>query len=483
MNYAPTNDELDRYIIDSEEPNGERMLAEVYKFLGRFVAYPSEHARVAHALWIVHTHLMDKWDSTPRIAFLSAEPSSGKTRALEISELLVPNPVCTVNSTPAYLIRKVGEGSVTVLFDEIDAVFGPKAKEHEDIRAWINAGHRRGATSGRCSTEGKKIVTEDISAFAPVALAGLGWLPDTILTRSVVIRMRRRHAGEHVEQYRRRIHSPQGAGIRLLIERWAQSAEINWPELPPEIQDRDADAWEPLIAVADAIGCVWPTRARKAAIALVTEAKDRDPSLGIRLLADLRTVFGDETEMHSKAILAALVALPESPWADMRGKPLDERGLAHRLRQYAVRPKVIKIGTHTPRGYAKADLIDAWSRYLAPLSATSETSATTQVNQGANVADVADAEIIRNRTNPNKTYTVADVADVALVCAQCGGADDGTLEAHEGHMLHPECVRFWSNSKGSHENGDDASKLILGSCSQRTSTADRTPLQILRQRV
>jgi len=50
MNHAPTNADLDRYIIDSEEPNGERMLAEVYKFLGRFVAYPSEHARVSHAL-------------------------------------------------------------------------------------------------------------------------------------------------------------------------------------------------------------------------------------------------------------------------------------------------------------------------------------------------------------------------------------------------------------------------------------------------
>jgi hypothetical protein len=38
-----------------------------------------------------------------------------------------------------------------------------------------------------------------------VALAGLGWLPDTILTRSVIIRMRRRHAGESVEPFRNRI--------------------------------------------------------------------------------------------------------------------------------------------------------------------------------------------------------------------------------------------------------------------------------------
>ena len=74
---------------------------------------------------------MDAWESTPRIAFLSPEPGSGKTRALEITELLVPNPVEAINVTPAYLFRKVTDpaGLPTILHDEIDTVFGPKAKE------------------------------------------------------------------------------------------------------------------------------------------------------------------------------------------------------------------------------------------------------------------------------------------------------------------------------------------------------------------
>jgi len=63
------------------------------------------HAQIAHALWIVHAHLMDKWDSTPRLAFLSPEPGSGKTRALEITELLVPGAVAAINVSPAYLLR------------------------------------------------------------------------------------------------------------------------------------------------------------------------------------------------------------------------------------------------------------------------------------------------------------------------------------------------------------------------------------------
>src|SRR5215471_863454 len=118
MNSTPTNAELDRYIIESEEPNGERMLAAVYAFLGRFVAYPSEHARIAHALWIVHTHLMERWDSTPRIAFLSAEPASGKSRALEVTSLLVPRPMQAVNMSPSALFRSMGnaDGLPTILY-------------------------------------------------------------------------------------------------------------------------------------------------------------------------------------------------------------------------------------------------------------------------------------------------------------------------------------------------------------------------------
>jgi hypothetical protein len=191
------------------------LFAKVYSFLGRFVAYPSEHAHVAHVLWNAHTHCMDAWESTPRIAFLSPEPASGKTRALEISELLVPNPVEAINVTPAYLFRKVGgeDGPPTILFDEIDTVFGPKAKENEEIRGLLNAGHRRGAVAGRCVVKGKIVETEEIPAYCAVALAGLGWLPDTILSRSVIVRMRRRKLGERIEPFRRRVHTPDGHGF------------------------------------------------------------------------------------------------------------------------------------------------------------------------------------------------------------------------------------------------------------------------------
>src|SRR6516165_2279717 len=200
------------------------LLTNVYNFLARFVCYPSEHAHVAHVLWIAHAHLMDAWESTLRLAFLSPEPASGKTRALEITELLVPNAVQAINVTPAYLFRKVGDDNAkpTILYDEIDTVFGPKAKENEEIRGLLNAGHRRGAVAGRCVVEGKVVRTEEISAYCAVALAGLGWLPDTIMSRAAIIRMRRRKPGETIEPFRRRMELEAGHKLKGRLERWAK---------------------------------------------------------------------------------------------------------------------------------------------------------------------------------------------------------------------------------------------------------------------
>src|SRR5262249_53229705 len=96
----------------------------VENFLRRYVSYPSEHALVAHVLWIAHAHMFDRFDTTPRLALMSAEKESGKSRALEVTALLVPKPVLSINASPAYIIRKISQGACTILFDEIDGIFG-----------------------------------------------------------------------------------------------------------------------------------------------------------------------------------------------------------------------------------------------------------------------------------------------------------------------------------------------------------------------
>ena len=191
--------------------DGAALLDEIDTFIGQYVIYPNEHMQHAHTLWIVHTHFMELWDTTPRIHFKSPEPGSGKTRALEVSEHLVQRGFIALNMSPASLIRRLGdnpENRPTLLVDEVDTIFGPKAKEHEEIRGIINAGHRRSGKSTRCVQQGNQWIVQDFPAYGAVGLAGLDDLPDTIMSRAIVVALKRRRPSEEVKPWRNREDEP-----------------------------------------------------------------------------------------------------------------------------------------------------------------------------------------------------------------------------------------------------------------------------------
>ncbi|WP_405740427.1 DUF3631 domain-containing protein [Streptomyces sp. NBC_01525] len=386
--------------------DGAALLNEIEAFHRRFNVFPRQAAYVAVTLWDAHAHLFDAFDSTPRLAFLSPEPGSGKSRALEIVNTLVPRALATVNASANALFRVVTSdaGRPTLLFDEIDTIFGPKAGGNEELRGFLNSGYRRGASSLRCVGEGTNQSAAPFPSFCAVAIAGLGSLPDTILTRSVIIRMRKRAPNEKVEPYRQRIHEKEGHALRDRLAEWADQVRDDvtdaWPQLPDGISDRPADVWEPLLAVAEAAGGDWPERARAACVELVAAATDGDPvSVGVQLLTDLRDkVFQGVDRMPTAAILAILLELEDAPWADMNGRPLTSRGLAKMLGEYVtsnntpIKPRSIRTSSGVPKGYYAEDLVDAWDRYCsAPTqtSATSATSATPQVSGGVAVADTS----------------------------------------------------------------------------------------------
>jgi hypothetical protein len=370
--------------------DGATLLDEVEAFHRRFNAFPSEAAYVATVLWDAHTHLLDCFDSTPRLAFLSPEPGSGKTRALEVIATLVPRPMHAVNASPAALFRAVADetGRPVVLFDEIDTVFGPKAKDNEDLRGLLNAGHRRSGVSYRCVGDGGQQTVVAFPSYCAVALAGLGNLPDTIHTRSVVIRMRRKARSEKVQPYRERIHEPEGHALRAQLAKWAEQVRESvsgaWPEMPEGITDRPADVWEPLLAVADAAGGQWPERARTACVELVAAvAEDERGSLGVKLLTDLRDhVFRGQTALSTVEILHLLNALEDAPWGDLDGRALNARVLSRMLREYVtahgrpIAPRTVRVAGQPMKGYTREDLNDAWDRYCPPPPETSVTSVT-----------------------------------------------------------------------------------------------------------
>src|SRR5262245_4430711 len=151
------------------------------------------------AAFTVHTYVTDAAESTPFLAVTSAEKESGKTRLLEVMEMLVNKPLRVSSISPAALYSRVEADAPTLLFDELDAVFDPRRKDNEALRGLLNAGNRRGAKVSRVNMDAGRRV-EEFEVFCPRVLAGIGKLPETIESRSLPIRLKRRLKSEHVER-------------------------------------------------------------------------------------------------------------------------------------------------------------------------------------------------------------------------------------------------------------------------------------------
>jgi hypothetical protein len=361
---------------------GHEILDQVRDFVARFSAFPSKHCAPMLALWYAHTWVADAFYITPRLILSSPEAGSGKTRVLEIAQHLTNQPEMTAGGSAAALVRMVAAGPITILMDEVDTVFSAGGAGNEDVRGMLNLGYKRSATVPKTKGDpASGFTVERLPVFAPAALAGLaGRMPDTITTRAITIHLRRRRHDEHVESYRESRVTRQATPIREALSAWmiciGEKLVEAEPEMPFGVEDRPAEIWEPLLAIADKAGGHWPDTARAACSHFVFNQKTT-PTLGIRLLADLRALFTEQgtDRMHTADIITCLRAIEDAPWSDLNGKPLDALRLSKELNAYQVAPFTFRHNGKAAKGYVtypttetdqveQVGLADAWARYL-----------------------------------------------------------------------------------------------------------------------
>lgn len=409
-----------------DDSDGAALLDDLHATLLRYVVFPDAHAAVAVALWIVATHAVSAFQHAPRLGIKSPQKRCGKSRLLDIIAGTCHQPLMSINATVPAIFRSIGgEHPPTLIIDEADTLFGTKraAEQNEDLRALLNAGHQRGRPALRCV--GPSQIPTEFSTFAMAALAGIGDLPDTITDRAVNITMRRRTPGERVSQFRTRRDGPVLEALQTRLAAWAIGQLPTLTDAEPElpVEDRAADTWEPLVAVADAAGGPWPQLARAACKALAEGAADDDEegSAGTRLLADIKRVFiaKGASFLASSDLVTALRALEESPWNDYE---FNARKLAERVRQYGVRPG--RDTTGTVRGYSLESLEDAFRRYTRQdPSDPSETSA----DQGkafdtnsASDTSIRQTPNIRQDETPAETPFLTDLTGLDAPPAEIG---------------------------------------------------------------
>ena len=132
---------------------------------------------------------------------------------------------------------------------------------------------------------------------------------------------------------------------------------------PRLLHDREADIWEPLFAIASVAVPNRVGELKQIALNLSGEKRslDVDESEGLRLLADIRTVFEKSqiTNIHTDDLLLELKTFRESPWEELKATKL-----AKLLRPFAISSRQVWIKKENRRGYDVDDFTKVFEAYV-----------------------------------------------------------------------------------------------------------------------
>jgi len=363
---SPPSDTRDAAPAEPVDPH-ETVLSLACGAFKTYLALNS-HEYVAKALWVMHTHVFDRYMVTPRLLLTSPVRGCGKSVGLDVLDRLVARAYLTDNITAAAVYDTIDRTQCTLLMDEFD---NQEIAAKAALRAVLNAGYRK----GRRVTRGVGKQRREYRVFAPIAIAAIGTLPLPLMSRSIVIRMKRHDGSRELRRFDRDDTGDLDR-VYVQIRDWAREVKLNSnPKMPPELRGRDADNWRPLIAIADSFG---PESGRIARAAAVIFAQDRrEEDVVVVLLRDIRGIFDAHgvDRISSKALLAALHELEDAGWSEFCGIKNDRS--PHRLRAIELRamlrsldistrsvwPQRGQPGDRSAKGYYRSDFEAAWRAY------------------------------------------------------------------------------------------------------------------------
>ena len=329
-------------------------------WIRRFIVVSDEQT-VIMAAWILHTYAFDASETTPYIHITAPEKACGKSRLMETLEAIAAAPIRSGGMTPAALVRCIHSKSPTIFLDEMDAQLGGNKEYAETIRGILNEGFRKGGKVIKCA--GKTHELREFNAYCPKCFAGIGDLPGTVASRSIMIEMRRKMPGEVVEPFRQRAVKAAALPIKTALERWAGRRAVDLlytlhTASIASLSDRQNDIAEPLLCIAQLAGNAWLLMLTEALQAVFKGTSGEDSSIGVTLLSDIRVVFDERRtdRVSSKVLVECLCEIEGRAWAEWsHGRCMTANNLARQLKKYRIGSLKIRLGNETAQGYRRGD--------------------------------------------------------------------------------------------------------------------------------
>jgi hypothetical protein len=372
-----------RWIVEPwpEPVEGDSLLRDIIRRILRHIVCSHDDA-LTIASWVMLAWVHEEvCTHSPILNINSAESESGKSMTLGVISFLAPRCIASVDISEAALYRSIELWQPSFVIDEFDSVLA--SEEKAALRSVINSGHTRGQGVVRCVEP--DFTPRLFKTFCPKCIGMIGRkLPQATLSRCIFIMLRRRKKGEPIEGFAHE-DDAELAQLRSRLARWAADSEEGLcaaktkTAMPEAFDNRRADNWRVMFAIADLAGEDWGDKARLAASKL--EGASDITSIGVRLLADIKRIFDEEgcEVILSARLVEGLKEDPEQPWAEWgRGKGLTQNSLAVLLGGGGGRGRGTRggFGIHSDtvhpsrdvqgKGYKRSQFEDARARYLPP---------------------------------------------------------------------------------------------------------------------
>ena len=328
-------------------------LGTAYDVTGQFVS-ATEAQRTVAAVWAAGTWIYRNFAVYPRIYFTAEEPQSGKSTFMDIVTMMSANHLSVGYSSQASVYSYLDEHPDTTLgLDEADQIFGATGRKtsRSVLLAVLNDGY---SARGRVLVvRGGKAV--QMPVYCPIALSGIGTLPDALLSRCAVIHLEK--AAPEM-QYIPELYAGDLEGIGKDLGDWLKTSEAQKAiRQAPFMADVDGDPrfrqiMAPLFAIAEYAGCgdeflqaVHEMQTGIAAKPKRTRAQ--------WLIHDLRECWPDgATQLTGEQVISVLKDHDSRRWDKISATRIGEMTVADMLRSEGIESKA----SNGKRGYRVADV-------------------------------------------------------------------------------------------------------------------------------
>ena len=363
--------ELENGIIPwQHEVSGNEIANALYGLIQKY-AVVTEHQITTMVLFVFSTYCIDAFGIFPKLLITSPEKRCGKTTLLSILHCIVHKALPSSNTSPSAIFRSIELWKPTLLVDEGDTFI---RNDNMELRGIINSGHTRD-TAFVLRTEGDNSNRQpkQFSTWSPMIIAMIKNPPDTILDRSIPIKLSRKLVSDKIDKWAYD-NFAKLKSLRQKLKRWVvdnfENIKSCNPKQPSCSNDRTVDNWYPLFCLASVLGEVWTKKIIEAFNSLViADEYDVDESINVLLLKDIKEIFEEDVydeKIHSSTLVRKLVDLDERPWAEYRrGKPMTTNTLAKLLKPFSIKSKQLWLDGHNKHGYEITDFEDVFSRYIS----------------------------------------------------------------------------------------------------------------------